>query len=332
MNQDWPKVIAAGWHPVAYRHELGDAPVAAMLMGTPLVLFQDGTVIKALLDRCPHRNVPLSRGRVDGGLIACPYHGWRFSGEGKCVEVPGSRNCPQIGLQAYQTIEREGLIWVSLADDPPPFPELWPELEDNSLDVFWWPLTPANAGLLDALENHLDPAHPHYLHPWLVRKPDKRKPVAVELTSHKSGAVARYTEENTMGWLPRLFERERKASYGKLFGATTGQVSFEDDRGLTIAITVIFSPVDHGLTRPYAHFASRKGRLPAWIKKQLVIAFHRPVLAQDKAMLAIQREALTRFGAPHYAIGPLDFMGPVIWKLANGKTVENDVQKFELLL
>src|SRR5688572_22963373 len=55
-------------------------PLATTLFGTPLVMFRDehgkaGT----LLDRCPHRNVPLSLGDViKDGTLRCPYHGWRF--------------------------------------------------------------------------------------------------------------------------------------------------------------------------------------------------------------------------------------------------------------
>jgi phenylpropionate dioxygenase-like ring-hydroxylating dioxygenase large terminal subunit len=333
VTTPWPCAIAQGWHPVAYQHELSSKPLAVTLLCTPLVLFRHSGGISALLDRCPHRNVPLSLGRVAGGTIACTYHGWRFAPDGQCVEVPGAAQCAKAQVQAFATQELHGLIWVCLANTPRAFPRLWPQLLDTSLDSFWWPLPAARANLLDALENHLDPAHPHYLHPWLVRKPNQRRPVQVDLTTHTSGAQARYTEQTAMlGWLPRLFERERRASVGELFGCTIGQVRFEDQQGPTIAISVVFSPLDHGLTRPFAHFASRKGLLPAWLKQQLIIAFHRPVLAQDKKMLAIQTDAIERFGSPQYRSHSLDLMGPTIWALANDQAITPSQQTLELLL
>lgn len=41
-------------------------------------------------DRCPHRLAPLSEGRIEpsDGTLMCSYHGWRFSGEGKCEHIP----------------------------------------------------------------------------------------------------------------------------------------------------------------------------------------------------------------------------------------------------
>ena len=53
------------WYPACMAHDLGRSPQAITLMDIPLVLFRDGAgAAHALLDRCPHRNVPLSLGRV----------------------------------------------------------------------------------------------------------------------------------------------------------------------------------------------------------------------------------------------------------------------------
>jgi nitrite reductase/ring-hydroxylating ferredoxin subunit len=39
-------------------------------------------------DRCPHRGARLSLDRVREGRLECPYHGWRFAAEGRCVAIP----------------------------------------------------------------------------------------------------------------------------------------------------------------------------------------------------------------------------------------------------
>ena len=70
--------LAGYWYVVCRARELGDAPLRRKLLGIPIVLFRgrQGDV-GVLLDRCPHRNVPLSLGRVlDTGNLECPYHGW----------------------------------------------------------------------------------------------------------------------------------------------------------------------------------------------------------------------------------------------------------------
>jgi len=59
-------------------------------------------------------------------------------------------------------------------------------------------------------------------------------------------------------------------------------------------------------------------------KRLALIGFHIPVLRQDKAALADQARNIARFGGADYAVGPLDFLGPTIWRLANGKAQKVD--------
>src|SRR5207245_5894088 len=65
------------WYPACRSAELEGTPRAITLMETPLVVFRDGGgQARALLDRCPHRNVALSLGRIAGdGTLQCSYHG-----------------------------------------------------------------------------------------------------------------------------------------------------------------------------------------------------------------------------------------------------------------
>src|SRR5262249_11640443 len=81
------------WYPVARSSEVGRRPLAVTLMDSPLVVFRDARGAPAvLLDRCEHRNYPLSLGRVTGdGVLECGYHGWSYDGSGHCVRVPGLR-------------------------------------------------------------------------------------------------------------------------------------------------------------------------------------------------------------------------------------------------
>jgi phenylpropionate dioxygenase-like ring-hydroxylating dioxygenase large terminal subunit len=317
MVADWPAAVASGWHPIAFSSSVGRRPAAARLMGRRLVVGRDGGGAFVLDDRCPHRGAPLSLGRMEEGALTCPYHGWRFGRGGACLAVPGSR-VTGAPATARPCVERAGLVWTSLAEAPDPFPRLPDAMEDDSLDRFWWPLGASPAGLLDAIENHLDPAHPHHVHPWMVRSPGRRRPVEVSVRSGPWGAEAVYHEGSTpAGLMPRLLEGKRSRSIGRYYPPTVAEVAFEGERGLSLSVAVVFGPEEGGLTRPWAHFATRRGPAPAWLKRALLKAFHLPVLAQDRRMLRLQQE--WRQGEPpSYATGPLDVMGPTIWRLANG--------------
>ena len=313
----WPAAISSGWHPVAFSRAVGARPAAAKLMGRRLVVARDRDGPFVLDDRCPHRGAPLSLGRLEAGAVVCPYHGWRFGRGGRCLAVPGTP-LPGSPAKGLPCVERAGLVWTSLAAEPAPFPNLPDAFGDDGLDRFWWPLEASPAGLLDAIENHLDPTHPHHVHPWLVRSPKRRRPVEVSVRSGPWGAEAVYHEAATpAGLMPRLLEGKRVRSVGRFYPPTVAEVAFEGESGLRLSVAVVFAPEEEGLTRPWAHFATRRGLAPAWLKRALLKAFHLPVLAQDRRILCLQQE--WRGGeAPDYTIGPLDLIGPTIWRLANG--------------
>ncbi|NIR37137.1 MAG: Rieske 2Fe-2S domain-containing protein, partial [Actinobacteria bacterium] len=77
---------------------------------------RDGAAV-AMRDQCPHRKVPLSRGRVVGDDIECGYHGMTFGPEGRCVRIPGqSRIPPAAKVASYPVTESMGLVWLWLGE------------------------------------------------------------------------------------------------------------------------------------------------------------------------------------------------------------------------
>lgn len=118
------------WYVAAWDRELGDKPLGRTIMNEPVVLFRDaeGTLV-ALEDKCPHRRVPLSMGKVvDGGLLQCHYHGLRFDRSGKCVRIPGQESIPDTArVKVYPVAERYHWVWVWMGDpalaDPATIPD-----------------------------------------------------------------------------------------------------------------------------------------------------------------------------------------------------------------
>ncbi|WP_338700995.1 aromatic ring-hydroxylating dioxygenase subunit alpha [Bradyrhizobium sp. 26S5] len=103
------------WYPIAWSHELKPGRTfAGHFAGEPIVLVRpvEGDVF-ALEDRCAHRQVPLSKGTVDGCTVRCCYHGWRYDGSGQCVDVPylGEGKLPN-GVRSYPCFESNGIIFV----------------------------------------------------------------------------------------------------------------------------------------------------------------------------------------------------------------------------
>jgi 3-ketosteroid 9alpha-monooxygenase subunit A len=70
--------------------DFGDGtPHAVHAFGRKLVVFRSGDgTISALDGYCRHMGGDLSRGEVKGNEIACPFHDWRWGGDGRCKRVP----------------------------------------------------------------------------------------------------------------------------------------------------------------------------------------------------------------------------------------------------
>ena len=178
------------WQPAALLAEFDPAldprmalrPVKAVrLLGQNFVLFKDALGSWGLLDRdCAHRGADLSFGRLEpsaeGGGLRCPFHGWKFAPDGRCLETPAeppvngapSKLCDRIKQRSYPVLEKSGVLFAWLGDEdsiPPPLP---------AFDCFTAPSSHSfvfkglwNANWLQAVEVGIDPAHPSYLHRFL---------------------------------------------------------------------------------------------------------------------------------------------------------------------
>jgi phenylpropionate dioxygenase-like ring-hydroxylating dioxygenase large terminal subunit len=330
---DYPAAVARGWFPIAAERQLGRKPLSRLLMDRHLVVFRASDGPAVLLDRCPHRNVALSAGRVREGEIECPYHGWRFAGDGRCTLTPGVEQPSTHGATCLPAVSHAGVVWTTVARGPGPFrPPPFP-VGDDAFDGFWWPVEPSRATLIDAIENLLDPAHPHFLHPGLVRSDRARRPVQVTVRIGPDRAEAVYEENmRPSALIPRLLEGLRATTIGRFLPPAIGQLVFEGRGGVRFALTVVFTPEAHDRVRPFAHFATPKGPLPAFLKAAILRGLHMPVLAQDQAMLAAQIENVQAFGGPRYAQGPLDFLRPAVQALAQGDTLEAREYRTEVRL
>ncbi|MET3496014.1 Rieske 2Fe-2S domain-containing protein [Variovorax boronicumulans] len=123
MNTD----TMAFWHPVARSAELrpGANIVAGFAEGRELALWRstDGTP-QAWDNRCPHRSVRFTLGRVVQDRLACAYHGWEYAaGDGQCVRIPAHPAMPaprNVCAEVFGAVDAAGMLWVNLASETPP--------------------------------------------------------------------------------------------------------------------------------------------------------------------------------------------------------------------
>src|SRR3990172_8811509 len=112
------------WFQVAYTDELAAGAVVPLrYFGKDLVLFRGDDGVARVVDAfCPPRGPPLDSGSaVIENPIRCPFHFWRFDGEGRCVDVPYANKIPPLArLDGRHVCEKNGLIIVFHHINPPP--------------------------------------------------------------------------------------------------------------------------------------------------------------------------------------------------------------------
>jgi phthalate 4,5-dioxygenase oxygenase subunit len=159
------------WIPALMSRELepdGD-PVRLLLLGEKLIAFRDSDGKPGVMDqRCPHRGVSLFLGRNEEGGIRCIYHGWKFTTDGQCVEmpnVPAANDCKHLmRARAYPTQERAGMVWVYMGEraEPPGLPDIEAtRLADEDVSVI---CMQRQCNYLQMIESDLDTSHFAFLH------------------------------------------------------------------------------------------------------------------------------------------------------------------------
>lgn len=168
-----PDRFARGWHCVGLAESFRDGnPHEIPAFGGKLVVWQgsDGE-LNALDAYCRHMGGDLSRGTVKDGRIACPFHDWRWGGDGKCKEIPYARRVPLLArTQAWPTMERNGqlFVWNDPEGGVPTEEEQIPEIAGYGTDKWtgwnWSSVLIEGTPAREVVDNVVDMAHFFYVH------------------------------------------------------------------------------------------------------------------------------------------------------------------------
>src|SRR6202165_5088843 len=168
------------WLPAIRSDELPEpdgAPLRVRLLGEDLIGFRVSSGdIGLVKNNCPHRGASLFFGRNEEQGLRCVYHGWKFSVDGQCVDMPNepaeSDFRTKVSAVAYPTRERNGIIWAYLGPQatPPPLPDLEANMlgrEDLVVSIIHRP-----CNWMQGWEGEMDTVHQAFLHSGATRVED----------------------------------------------------------------------------------------------------------------------------------------------------------------
>jgi phenylpropionate dioxygenase-like ring-hydroxylating dioxygenase large terminal subunit len=294
------------WYVACTAAELkAGAVLPRLVLEEALVVWRDsGGEPVAFRDRCLHRNAELSEGVLTDGCLRCPYHGWTFDPEGRCVAIPsaGPENTvlPKKRLVRFPAREAHGLIWVWMGDPDEitrePFPI--PYWNENGYRAYFM-ITMFENDVTNCAENFMDVPHTVYVHDkWFRNKALKKVPATVERTED-SVLVTYHQENDTIGFSGWILNPsgEPMVHTDKFYmpNVTRVDYTFGEKRGFII--TSQCTPETATRTRVYTAITYKLGNplfnaVGAWF----LPPYTRKVIHQDVVIMANQGRSLRRYG------------------------------------
>lgn len=310
------------WYVACASAELKSEPLARTLHDTPLVLFR-GPNPTALLDRCAHRNIPLSEGRCVDGRLECRYHGWQYGETGRCLKIPGLPGEADREVRAvprFATRESDGFVWVYSTPDvePPDAPFALPPLEPGEREIRR--TVEVEAPLLPTLENALDVPHTAVLHRGLFRGSRAPQKIKVKVARTPQGIQAEYVgEPRPSGWAAKILSPSggEVVHFDRFIRPSIAQIEYRLGSEVRLLVHSICSPVTESRTRLHAVVRFRT-RLPGWLVKLLLDPVATRIFEQDQSILKSQADALRRWKGEHYASTAIDVLGLQIARMLKG--------------
>ncbi|MFB6597762.1 Rieske 2Fe-2S domain-containing protein [Streptomyces diastaticus] len=167
-----PTRFARGWHCLGLAERYKDGkPHSVRAFGQKLVVFQAGDGTLNVLDaHCRHMGGDLSQGTVKGDQVACPFHDWRWGGDGRCKQIPYSKRVPlRARTAAWPTLDQDGMlfVWNDPEGNPPPPDVIIPRIEGATSEEWtdWhWYETVVDTNCREVVDNIVDMAHFFYVH------------------------------------------------------------------------------------------------------------------------------------------------------------------------
>ena len=157
------------WYVAAWAEEITQDLQQIMVLGEKICVFRTETgEFVGLEDACPHRKLPLSKGRIKGDTVECGYHGLTFDCAGQCVWAPGTGRIPSNAkVHAYPLHEKYGLVWIWMGN--PALVDPHDIFEIENYDNPDWGINRGDAMELECnyllmCDNLLDPTHVAWVH------------------------------------------------------------------------------------------------------------------------------------------------------------------------
>ncbi|MGK7881713.1 MAG: Rieske 2Fe-2S domain-containing protein [Crocosphaera sp.] len=323
------------WYVVAQSKEITTKPKEVKLWYHSIVLYRDSMgKIHGLDNRCPHRQVKLSEGKVVENYLECAYHGWQFNGEGNCTFIPylnpdfhcsDSKNkaLPKVKIESYTVQECDGFVWIFLGDQ-----KLLDSEKNQPMNIPEWDHLNyiATVSVIDCqahfsflIENLMDMYHGHLHNDYQAWTDANLKELLTTEQEVKGLYEAKsYYKIDKIWSIFQLFFPRFRSLHPEPLMVNYCYPHWQSTLGKDFTIYCLFCPISLTHTKAYLiHFTSlnafwRLHKLPRWFRQFIKDKLYgtaqtmlEGLVAQDIIMIEQEQQAYEqKIRKPTYEINP----------------------------
>jgi phenylpropionate dioxygenase-like ring-hydroxylating dioxygenase large terminal subunit len=281
------------------------------LFGQWIVLFRDreGKAC-ALEDRCLHRSVQLSKGRVSDGRLQCSYHGWIYEGSGQVSQIP-SEGAQPVALnkcaKKFPVIEQDDYIYVCLesAQELSAQPFAMPCYKKNGYTTIRLQNIIEN-NVTHCVINFVDIPHTTFVHPKIFRNPGHEKLSAEVNRSNGHVKVNYLGEKKNFGWFSWFLnpKGEEIGHTDEFYMPNVTTVNYRFGLKKHFIITSQSIPLNENKTLVYTDLTYNYGIL-SLLLRPLIRKHGQKIIDQDIVVLKNQMKCIEKYG-PQFSYSPCD--------------------------
>lgn len=302
--------------------------VGVKRLNLELALFRDSNgKIGCVVDQCTHRGAALSRGKVVGSCLQCPFHGLEFDKDGRCTFIPANgrastEDLSRYHVKQYPVREAHGIIylWFGAAEKQTnelPFFDrdvdssyVFSEIEDH------W-----NSHYSRCIENQLDVVHVPIVHYNTIGRGNKTLVNGPKALFENGVLRTSANNERDVGQKPKpASECEiRETNLNFIFpNLWMNHISKK------VKVIIYFAPVDEENTILYIRFYCKISKVKLLNR---FIAFlgkfaNRVIERQDKRVVITQKPKASSYKSAEKLLagdGPIILYRKIRDELKNGK-------------
>lgn len=287
----------AYWYAACQSKDLRtDKPLSVHILDEWLVLFRNEKgEVTAMRDRCLHRSVRLSEGRVEEGRLRCSYHGWLYNGTGEVAQIPSegpsSLKGPCRKAPTFAVRELDDMVFVHLGE-PKDEPFRSPHYQSRGFRTIRL-VNRFHNNVTNCVENFIDVPHTTYVHPKIFRDPEGHR-VTLQMERRDGSVRVEYKNEKHQLGLFAWFLGNSYSHIDSFHRPNVTCVEYHFAKDKHFYITSQSIPVSAKETLVYTDLTFKYGiftRFCGWIVKRLGQA----VIDQDLKILKNQMETIEKY-------------------------------------